>query len=366
MLALHDYDDLPFHQAITPMGSPVTSDTRFNDGYYFAWYRPGRHVFCGLRFHPNNNVVDGYAGAVADGTQRGSRFSRALDADRASIAVGPLTIDVIEPMISQRLVCEPTEHGIGFDVTLTASAPAFFEAPHVQHRYGRVLNHILRYTQPARASGTVTVDGADEPVEQWFACRDHSWGIRQTMGPALPVRGSTPVEPDPRALRLWVPFETEDRAGFFHLHDDAQGRVLDCEGRLGPVAGRAGETLAIVAVEHELVYEPHSRRLRSGVLEVVTDDGGRARYEFEVTNAPAHPQGFGYSRGWVDGGNPGVWRGIAHLEGERFDVSDPATVAAPSHARPEGRLGGTEFTATLVGPGGAKGMAHVEHMLYSG
>ncbi len=364
MLPLHPYDDYPFHQAITPMGSPVTSDPRFNDGYYFAFYRPGRHVFCGLRFHPNNNVVDAYAGAVAGGVQRGFRASRALDAERAQMAVGPLRVEVIEPMVSQRVVCEADEHGIAFDVVITASCEAFFETPHVQYRYGRVLNHVLRYTQPVRASGRVSIDGVDESVDAWYGARDHSWGIRQTMGPALPVRGSAPVPPDPRALRLWVPFEVGARAGFFHLHEDAAGTVLDCEGRIDPARGASGPSLAIVAVAHDLVYEPGTQRLARGVLDLVLESTDLVRLEFEVTCAPAHPQGFGYSRGWVDGGNPGVWRGVAHEEGERFDVGDPKVVAGPGHTVPAGRLGGTEFTARLADPDGATGMAHVEHMLY--
>jgi hypothetical protein len=364
MLPMHPHDDYPYHQAITPMGSPVTSDPRFNDGYYFAFYREDRHVFCGLRFHPNNNVVDGYAGAVAGGVQRGFRASRALDADRSTIGVGPLRVEIIEPMVSQRVVCEANDHDIAFDIVMTASCPAFFETPHVQYRYGRVLNHVLRYTQPARATGVVTIDGVDEQVDGWFAARDHSWGIRQMMGPPLPIRGSTPLEPDPRALRLWVPFAVGAHAGFFHLHEDVDGEVLDCEGRLEPADGSAGESQAIVAVRHDLSYLPDSRRLSAGVLELVLESDEPLRLEFGVACAPAHPQGFGYGRGWSDGGNPGVWRGVAYQEGERFDVSDPGEVAGPPHSDPSRRLGGTEFVSTLVGPGGAFGMAHVEHMLY--
>lgn len=365
MLPTHPYDDFPYHQAITPMGTPVTSDPRFNDGYYFAFYREERHVFCGLRFHPNTNVVDGYAGAVAQGVQRGFRATRAMDIDRSSMAVGPLRVEIIEPMITQRIICAENDFGIEFDVTLTASCPAFSEAPHIQYRHGRLLNHVLRYTQPVRAIGVVSIDGGEEPVDDWFGARDHSWGIRQTMGPALPVHGSVPPPPDPRALRLWVPFEVGDHAGFFHLHEDANGTVLDCEGRLEPANGPGGPGADIVAVEHHLRYVNDTKRLSAGTFELVLDSGDRVPLEFGVVCAPAHPQGFGYTRGWSDGGNPGVWRGVYLIEGERFDVSDPGALAGPEHTDPTRRLGGTEFVSTMVGPHGAVGMAHVEHMLYA-
>ena len=345
------------------MGSPVTSDPRFNDGYYFACYRPGRHVFCGLRFHPNNNVVDGYAGAVSDGVQRGFRASRAMDADRHAVAVGPLRVEVVEPMVSQRIICDANDFGIAFDVVVTASCDAFFETPHVQYRYGRVLNHVLRYTQPGRAQGTVSIDGIDEPVDEWFTTRDHSWGIRQTMGPALPVRGSTPLDPDPRALRLWVPFEVGAHAGFFHLHEDADGGVLDCEGRLETTGG-TGDSFAIVGVDHDLVYEPGTQRLAAGSLGLRLETGATFDMDFDVACAPAHPQGFGYARGWSDGGNPGVWRGVDVIEGERFDVADAAIITGPAHSIEGKRLGGTEFVSDVRTADGATGMAHVEHMLY--
>jgi hypothetical protein len=364
VLPLHPFDDHPYHQATTTMGSPVTSDPRFNDGYYFAFYRPGRHVFCGLRFHPNSNVVDGYAGAVADGIQRGFRASRALDLDRLSTAVGPLRVDVLEPMVCQRLVCDADAYGIAFDVEVTASAEAFFETPHVQYRYGRLLNHVLRYTQPGRATGTVRIDGVDEDVDAWFAARDHSWGIRQTMGPALPIRGAGPQPPDPRAMRLWVPFEVGELAGFFHLHEDAAGGVLDCEGRVDGIGGDGRGGAAVLAVDHRLEYEGGDERLRAGAFELTLDGAEPLRLDFEVACAPAHPQGFGYHGGWCDGANPGVWRGVEHLEGERFDVHDAAARGGPAHVDVDRRLGGTEFTATMRGPGGVSGMAHVEHMRY--
>ena len=101
-------------------------------------------------------------------------------------------------------------------------------------RHGRVFNDVLRYTQVCRANGELTVDGEREPVDGWYACRDHSWGIRSTMGPYAPLGGHEQESPDPRALRLWVPFECGDAVGFFHCHEAHDGSVLDCEGRLDP------------------------------------------------------------------------------------------------------------------------------------
>jgi hypothetical protein len=122
--------------------------------------------------------------------------------------------------------------------------------------------------------------------------------------------------------------------------------------------------VAIEAVNHDLRYVEGTRRLSSGDLTLVDETGAEHPYRFEVACAPAHPQGYGYTRGWSDGGQPGVFRGLEVIERDRFDVSDPAGSAGAPHLPPERRLGGTEFVSTIAGPDGAEGMAHVEHMLY--
>ena len=63
-MRLHRFDDYPFHQGLLTLDIPDTSDTHYNDGYWFGFFAPGSYVFTGLRLHPNNNVMDGYAGIV--------------------------------------------------------------------------------------------------------------------------------------------------------------------------------------------------------------------------------------------------------------------------------------------------------------
>ena len=142
-------DDLPVHQTVAPLPEPATSDTHFNDGYYFAFYAPGFHVFAGLRLHPNTNVMDGYGGAVAHGTQRNLRVSRALRPETYPFKIGPLQLEILEPMRRQRVALQANESGVSFDVTFTAVAPPFDETPHRQYRHGRLHNHVVRYTQVA-------------------------------------------------------------------------------------------------------------------------------------------------------------------------------------------------------------------------
>lgn len=363
MLRLNPFDDYPFHQHIAPTDIPATSDPHFNDGYWWAWYARGSYFFCGLRVHPNNNVMDGYAGAVHDGVQRNIRVSRVLRPGANELRVGPLRIDIAEPLVRQHLVLGPNDSGVEFDVVTSASCPPYVETPAIHYRHGRVLNHLIRYSGPTRVTGSSSVDGAGLDVRGWHGARDHSWGIRSTMGPHVPIRGAgdDADDADRRAMRLWVPFEAGSRVGFFHLHEDRTGRVLDFEGQLRRGDGSA---IPLASVRHALEYHHGTRRLAGGAFSLVLHDGSTERYTFRVACPPAHPQGFGYTRGWSDGGNPGVYRDTFYQEADRFSVADPAGLAGPAHVPASRRLGGTEFAADLTAPSGETGMAHVEHMIY--
>ncbi|HEY4279602.1 MAG TPA: hypothetical protein VGM91_15365 [Conexibacter sp.] len=357
---INPHDDFPFHQAAQPIDVPVQSDRHFNDGYWFSFYTAGTYAFCGLRLHPNSNVIDGYAGAIHGGVQRNVRFSRALRPRTNDLAVGPFRLEIIEPMRRQRLVLGPNDSGVELDVEVSVRA-VWPESRHLQHRHGVVLNDLLRYTGVTRVRGWLSIDGERIAVDDWHGARDHSWGIRASMGPRTPLGGVVAEPRDPRALRIWIPFECGDELGFFHMHEDADGNVLDFEGE---IVAPDGSVTELAAARHAFVYEPGSRRVSSGAFTLVEQGGAERDYAFEIVCEPAHPQGFGYTFGWSDGGNPGVWRGAEAIEADRWDVTDPTKAPGGDHLPPARRLGGTEFAATLRGPGDTAGMAHVEHMVY--
>jgi len=360
-LGLTRLDDYPWHQTTAPFPLPSTSDPRFNDGYYWGFYSKGCFAYFGMRLYPNTNVLDGYAGAVADGEQRTVRASRALRPRVDELKVGPLQLEVQEPMARQRLTFDESGTGIAFDVSVEASGPPFFEEPHVHHRRGRLLNHVLRYTQLCRVDGTITIDGELRAVQRWYGVRDHSWGIRESMGPPIPLRGTEPNRGDPRAMRLWLPWEIEGQQGLIALHEDSDGNLIDFEGVL---RDGDGPEVEIVSARHAFEYTPGTRRLERGGFAVTTAAGDEHEFTFKVVAGPLSPQGFGYVRGWQDGQPPGVYRGAEHVEFDRFRVDDPATIAGPEHVALERRMGVSEYPAVVVHADGRRGMSQIEHPVF--
>jgi hypothetical protein len=62
-MRLHASDDYPFHQHPPPLGIPATTDSKFNDGYWFSFYGPEWSFVSVLRLHPNVNAI-GLGGAA--------------------------------------------------------------------------------------------------------------------------------------------------------------------------------------------------------------------------------------------------------------------------------------------------------------
>jgi hypothetical protein len=361
-MRLYGIDELPYHQQPTPFHMPATSDSHFNDGYFFAFYTSDWYFFAGLRLHPNANVIDGWVSVAHDDRQLVTRASRALRPGYDDLRVGPLRLEVLEPMQRVRLVAEDNPAEITFDVELVSQASPFVEDRYQHVRYGAVINDTLRYTTVCRANGRARARGTDLEVDSWHSIRDHSWGVRSSMSVPTRVSGTdrTGEETFERALRLWVPFECGDHTGFINTHEDIDGRPLDFEGRLD---FRDGRSVALTGARHSLRYHPGTERPVGGTLTVDGADGVERTYTLRASGTPADVQGGGYYRGWSDGYGPGVYRGADVIETDDYSCDPDGERSGPPHVPVKHRLGPTEFPMHLEAADGSTGMAHFEHSI---
>ena len=85
--------------------------------------------------------------------------------------------------------------------------------------------------------------------------------------------------------------------------------------------------IRLVNVEHNLKFYEGTRRIRGGIY-TLTDEEGRIRtIQISAVKEPYAYVGPGYGYGgFQDGKGHGVFRGKLHVEGEIWDVSDPAVV----------------------------------------
>jgi hypothetical protein len=353
---LTSLDESPWHQLPTTFDHVGPSDPRFFDRLWFA--ASDRQGASTLQFtigvYQNMNVVDGGVIAILDGTQHNLRVSRELR-PRFSHDCGPLAIEPIDPLQKLRLTIGANVGRISGELEWTGLIAAHEERHHFKRVLGRVVEDYSRYDQIGECSGWLDVDGTRFEIDNWWACRDHSWGVREMVGIPEPRTG-TPASVAGGFAFAFLFFSTTTHAGHVQFHHRPDGgrhftaEIIDRATRRS-VPGKR------VEVDAEFVDELHPRRVSHATFDVTTEDDHLFRFEVESQGPAVAMQGLGYG-GYNDGLGLGVWRGASHLEADAWDVSSPAevilsdgTVVRPFHRIQPVRLQQRDSSGTSHGNG---------------
>lgn len=218
-------DDYPLHQTSRPFRDPGT-DRNLYDRFFFCGYPTvgDVDVYFAVAFgqYPGRNVMDGAFSIVHGGVQRNVRGSRLLGHDRLDLQVGPLRIEIIEPLRRVSVHVDAPGAGVRAELLFDARGPAF-EEPHYRWSPGHLTAmDITRLTQNGTWSGWVEVDGVRVVVDAttWRGTRDRSWGIRGTGNREV---NAAPDGPAPQFYWLWAPLNFDDMNVLFDVNERADG-----------------------------------------------------------------------------------------------------------------------------------------------
>lgn len=318
-MVLSKGDDYPLHQTPEPVAYAGT-DRNFYDRYFFNGYAPDGSGFfaAALGIYPHLNVADAHFSAIRDGVQYNLHASRELGMERMDLAVGPIRIEIVEPLQTLRLIV----NGEGLAADLTFSGRAFpIEEPRFIHRIGpRTFMDYTRLTQNGRYSGWIEIDGERRTVaDGTTGTRDRSWGVRPVGTRDEQPHGSGVV---PGFFWQWTPINFADRSVFFHVNADAKGNVWNSRAVLAPDGAGASEH---VETEGEMSAGLLSgtRWPEAGTLVFDRPDGTET-LRFEALGR-FQMRGIGYtSRKW----NHGLYHAPLAVEREDFGLAqcDPGSV----------------------------------------
>jgi hypothetical protein len=322
-------DEFPIHQAPLSMAYFATSDRNVYDRCILHCYqRDGeRQLIAGLGVYPHLGVIDGFVTLRIGGRQLVVRASDALGVDRMTQAVGPLRIEVVEPLEKLRLVCQDTGLGLACDLTFRASSPAHDEPRHITRSGAQTVLNAQRFIQMGDWSGTIHADGEEIRVNasSWVGARDRSWGVRP-VGESLPRDAPTaPGITGGGHWHIWVPLRFTDFTIFVIVQELADGtRILNEAVRIWPAStGRPPEQLGWPDIE--IIYRPGTRHPESAVLHLMQRGQRPVKVELKTLGyIPLHV-GAGY------GGDPtwshGSWKGAGWTEAQEYDYNDPELAA---------------------------------------
>ncbi len=363
MLTLHD--DYPLHQTTDPIAHPSTTDLNYYDRYFFNGFsRDGDLFFAvAMGLYPNRRVLDASLSVVRDGRLVSLHASRLAPAERSETRVGPLSIEVVEPMRLLRVRCAANQSGLECDLLFRARTSAIEEPRMTLAHEGRLLMNTTRFTQFGSWEGSLRVDGTavDVAAERVLGVRDRSWGIRP-----VGERSAGAPGPPPQFFWLWAPLHFDDRCTLLGVCEDGEGRVTHAGGAVAPVYGSPEQVPATAAsgiermasVAHRIRWQPGTRRSASAEIELVPH--GAAALSISLEPLLCFPMvGIGYTH--PEWGH-GLWKGEEAVAAEswKLDELDPLDprhihVQQLCRARAGDREGVGVLEQLVIGPHGPYG-----------
>ncbi|HEY1632396.1 MAG TPA: hypothetical protein VGF56_13845 [Rhizomicrobium sp.] len=331
-------DDYPVHQLPEPIATAGT-DRNFYDRYFFNGYAKDGETFfaAALGVYPHLNVMDAAFSVIHEGVQRNLHASRLLAMERMDTHVGPIAVEVIEPLKKLRVKVGANEHGIEADLVFAARAPAV-EEPRFTYRQGpRTMLDYTRLTQNGAYEGSLSIKGKRVDATGFTGTRDRSWGVR-------PIGAQDPqgVAPPrlPQFYWLWAPLNFEDRFMLYHDNADASGKPWNTASVIGELGER--EAVHMASCKSKLDFKSGTRHAKGAVIETTDPDGGDWRVELKP-KYNFYMSGIGYMNpDWGHGQYKGENAlGYDEYETAHVDETDPRFLHVQAIS-----------TAKLTGPNG--------------
>jgi hypothetical protein len=281
---LTHYDDFPLHQTPEPVAHPATGDRNFYDRYFFNGFSRDVSLFfaAALGLYPNRRVMDASFSVLVDGRQLSVHASRLAPQERSRTRVGPIEVEVMEPLRTLRLRVAPNPGELACDLVFRARTAAI-EEPRTTLKLGaQVVMDSTRLTQFGRWTGAIELAGRRLEIgpASVLGVRDRSWGIR----PVGEREAGAPAAAAPQFFWLWAPFHFDDVCTHAGVNEDESGAVWHAGGVRVPAyeegapfpeaADPRAQRMARIA--HRIVWEPGTRRARRAQLELVPPAGESA------------------------------------------------------------------------------------------
>ncbi|MFA5884397.1 MAG: hypothetical protein WDA60_11145 [Acidimicrobiia bacterium] len=319
-------DEFLAHQTSETIDHVATSDRNFYDRYYFNCHPSSDELFLitGLGQYPNLGVTDAFVSVSVGDQHHVVRSSRELGSDRSDTSVGPLRVEIIEGLMKLRVICEPNEWGVAFDMTFTGTVPAIEEPKTFRRQHGRVTSDVTRYAQVGVWEGALEVAAKQYAVtpDTWKGARDRSWGVR-AVGEAEPpgIRMKDFMQGTHGFFHQWMPMQFDDFVVKVQFDEDFEGNRLVEESvkvwNLG--SDTPDEHMGRPSID--ITYIPGTREIEKAVLTLTKPDGSTRT----VTSTPLRTLYLKAGTGYMphEGWGHGYYQGPLKVEGMTFDVGTP-------------------------------------------
>lgn len=324
---LSSFDDFYIHQTSRPIATPATSDRNAYDRSFFNGYTDTGDLYFGISSarYPNLEIQDCALTIVYGGKQHAFHASRRAPIDPRDMSTGPFHIEILEPMMTLRVVVEDNDTGIGADlhwIPRTAHFPEDHQSLTPQ-QIGRWMI-ATRMNQFGFWSGEIRLP--DETItvnpERTYGTKDRSWGVRPVGNPA-PLGA-----PQQRKgfKFFWAPLHWSDHVTHMGIFEGDHGEVWHWDGFQLPAYTDATLIPGIEdpgirrfkSVAHDFAWKSGTRNVSGGTLTMEQHEGDPIVVELEPILS-VRMKGMGY--GHPEWGH-GFWKGELAIAGESWNLVD--------------------------------------------
>ncbi|MDP6376587.1 MAG: hypothetical protein QF921_09240 [Pseudomonadales bacterium] len=324
---LNKLDDYPVHQTPEPLAQPATSDRNVYDRTWYNGYaNDGSYYFgLGMAVYPHRQVQDAAFSVVrAGGLQHCFFGSRRAPDERTDMSVGPLRLEIIEPMRRTRVVLDDNDSPIACDLTYSARSAAIQEGRQTLWNGARRIMDATRFDQFGVWEGTIHTPEGDIAVDpaECRATKDRSWGMR---GVGEAETGGAPGQPG-GFFFLWAPLFWEDHISHAIFFDGQRGEALHREGLVAPLYAAEADIPGVedglvdrlATALHRVEYHPATRLARYAEIDLIALDGAKRTVCLEpILRFQFKGLGYGHKK-W----RQGTWQGELVTGHESFDPAE--------------------------------------------
>lgn len=312
-------DELFVHQIPEPLPQVVTHHEHWRESYFFVLHpreQPGDVLILTMAHFPAHQNMDSLQMGIVGGRHIFARHVRPYDGDPHTTAVGPVTIEVVEPFetVQLRVASDPAAP-LALDLTFQARTEAYGLRRGTMKAGEELVWDQSHMIQAGTYTGSYTIDGTTHEVDGWWGQRDHSWGVRDHR--RCPMWMWLAIQLPDGMLGVWhweyangarvytdgcwAPADRSEPVPVIDFHHELawtgeDGKPVDYGVDGGEVRGLRGpvsfvlEGGQIVTVEAEGTWAAPYGPLGGGQHQMVvrTDDGRVGTAIYEITGAHHH------------------------------------------------------------------------------
>jgi hypothetical protein len=235
------------HQIPEPFPNVLHFHPDWRESLFFIMHqreKPGDVLILTLAHFPSRQEIDSLQLGRVGTSPIMARHLRKVDGDQDDFRVGPITIDVVEPLKKIRLVAVASDATpVSFDISFTArTQPYQLRRGTMKAKYEIVWDQSHMF-QSGTYNGSYTHNGKTYEVDNWWGQRDHSWGVRS--------HARCP-------LWMWMPIQLEEGMLSVWHWEYPNGARVYTDGCFAPADG--SEPIPVIDFQHDLQWLDASGR----------------------------------------------------------------------------------------------------------